>query len=206
MDTYRTTAAPTQGEYKDKGSRFVACAYPISEADAHPAAVQDAVRKQVDALRAEHHKARHFCYAWRTGLDKNAYRANDDGEPSGTAGKPILGQIDSAGLTNVLVIVVRYFGGTKLGTSGLIQAYKQAALDALAQATIVTRRVECVFAARCDYAAVSAVLQAVKKAESRVVTQIFDAEVRLDIAAPLDEVAALQTALADIDNCTVIDE
>jgi uncharacterized YigZ family protein len=197
LDTYRTLAAPATGEFAAKGSRFVAYAYAInSEQD---------VRQHLDLLRAEHHKARHWCYAWRVGLDKNNYRANDDGEPSGTAGRPILGQIDSAGLTNVLVVVVRYFGGTKLGTSGLIQAYREAAHDALAAADTEMRRVEAFFAVSCNYAAITYVLQAIKKADSRVTAQVFEAAVRIDIAAPLDEMTQLQTALQGIESCEILE-
>ena len=116
VTTYRTLKSPIQAEFKDKGSRFLAFAYPVQTAEQ--------VKKHVDDLRQEHHKARHWCYAYRLGVDGNQFRANDDGEPSGSAGRPILGQIDSFELTDVLVMVVRYFGGTLLGVPGLIHAYK----------------------------------------------------------------------------------
>ena len=116
--TYRTLAAPVSAEFKDKGSRFIAYAYPVRSAEE--------VKAHVEAQRQAHHKACHWCYAYRIGTDSNQFRANDDGEPSGSAGRPILGQIDSFELTNVLVIVVRYFGGTLLGVPGLIHAYKTA--------------------------------------------------------------------------------
>ena len=115
-DTYKSIGAPSEGLFKDNGSRFIARAYPVeSEAE---------IKEIVAALKKEYHDARHHCYAYRLGLDGEPWRANDDGEPSGSAGRPILGQIDSAGLSDILVVVIRYFGGIKLGIPGLIRAYK----------------------------------------------------------------------------------
>lgn len=134
ITTYKTITSPTQAEFKDKGSRFIAFAYPIRTlAD---------VKKYLDPLKEEHHKARHWCYAYRLGVDGTQFRANDDGEPSGSAGRPILGQIDSVGVTDVLVVVVRYFGGTLLGVPGLIHAYKEATAQALAVAEVVEKNIE----------------------------------------------------------------
>ncbi|HZG01818.1 MAG TPA: YigZ family protein, partial [Chitinophagales bacterium] len=115
---FKTIDAPSHGEYKEKGSRFVACAFPVSDSTA--------VKQILGELKREYPKARHHCFAYRIGFDGTQHRANDDGEPSGTAGKPILGQIDSFGLTNTIVVVVRYFGGVLLGASGLNHAYKTA--------------------------------------------------------------------------------
>ncbi|MDD4031857.1 MAG: YigZ family protein [Bacteroidales bacterium] len=132
-DSYSTLAAPSQGIFRSKGSRFLAFAYPVqSEAE---------IKKHLEEIKKQYFDARHHCYAYKLGLKGDLSRANDDGEPSGTAGKPILGQIDSFGVTHVLVIVVRYFGGVLLGTGGLVEAYKEAAADALRQAEIVTRLV-----------------------------------------------------------------
>ena len=131
--TYKTIASTTQAEFKDKGSRFIAFAYPIQ--------TLEEVKQYVSILKEEHHKARHWCYAYRLGVDGTQFRANDDGEPAGSAGRPILGQIDSAGLTDVLVIVVRYFGGTLLGVPGLIHAYKTAAAEALTVAEVIEKNV-----------------------------------------------------------------
>lgn len=122
-DQYYTISAPTEGLYKEKGSKFFAYAFQVKN--------EEEVEEKLLAIRDLHHKARHHCYAYEIGIDGNRYRANDDGEPSGTAGKPILGQLHSFEITDVLVIVVRYFGGTKLGASGLITAYKEAAKTAL---------------------------------------------------------------------------
>ena len=123
IDQYYTISAPTEGLYKEKGSKFISYAYSVTS--------EEQVEERLEEVRNLHHKARHHCYAYEIGIDGNRYRANDDGEPGGTAGRPILGQLHSHEVTDVLVIVVRYFGGTKLGASGLITAYKEAAKDAL---------------------------------------------------------------------------
>ena len=164
-DLYNTIAEASTGEFRDRGSKFLAYAYPISdEADWLPF---------MEALKREHLKARHHCYAYRLGLDKNRYRANDDGEPSGTAGRPILGQIDSFGLTNIIVIVVRYFGGTKLGTSGLINAYKTSTQSALENAKIVEKQVSEYYKIRFDYTLMSNVMNAVKALKVDIIEQEF---------------------------------
>ncbi len=164
-DTYRTIESLSMGDFRDRGSKFLAYAYPIgAEADCPPL---------LEALRKEHPKARHYCYAYRIGMGGLNFRANDDGEPSGTAGRPILGQIDSFRLTNVLVVVVRYFGGTLLGTSGLINAYRTAAEAALGQAIIVEKLVESHFRLEFGYALMSDVMQAVKKLQLSIVEQQF---------------------------------
>ena len=116
-DTYKSIASASEGLFKDNGSRFIALAYPVES--------EEEVREIVSLLRKEYHDARHHCYAYRLGVDGAVFRSSDDGEPSGSAGRPILGQIDSAGLSDILVVVVRYFGGIKLGIPGLIRAYKR---------------------------------------------------------------------------------
>ncbi len=123
IDQYNTILEPTEGLYKEKGSKFISYAFSVK--------TEEEVEERLLEIRDIHHKARHHCYAYEIGIDGNRYRANDDGEPSGTAGKPILGQLHSHKITDALVIVVRYFGGTKLGASGLITAYKEAAKEAL---------------------------------------------------------------------------
>ncbi len=164
-DTYRTIGSASTGDFRDRGSKFLAYAYPIrSEADCPPL---------LEALRKEHPKARHYCYAYRVGMGGLNFRANDDGEPSGTAGRPILGQIDSFGLTNVVVVVVRYFGGTLLGTSGLINAYRTAAEAALGEAVIEEKLVESHFRLEFAYALMSGVMQAVKKLHLSILEQHF---------------------------------
>ena len=130
-DIYKSISTRGEGLFKDNGSRFIASAWPVES--------ETEVKEIVDSLKKEYHDARHHCYAYRIGRDGGTWRANDDGEPSGSAGRPILGQIDSAGLSDVLVVVVRYFGGIKLGIPGLIRAYKTSAADALADATVIEK-------------------------------------------------------------------
>lgn len=164
-DSYQTIAAPVTGEFKDRGSKFIAYAF--------PAATEPEWQEHLEEVRKLHPKARHHCFAFRLGTDGNQYRANDDGEPAGSAGRPILGQIDSFGLTNVLVVVVRYFGGTLLGVPGLIAAYKGSAQDALEKAAIVEKIVEDVFLVRYDYALMSNVMGAAKKLSMEMLRQEF---------------------------------
>ena len=129
MDVYHSIAKTSEGSFKERGSRFLAYAFPVQN--------EEEVREHVKNLKKEHHSARHHCYAFRIGVKEPAFRSNDDGEPSGTAGRPIYGQILSRDLTNILIVVVRYFGGTKLGTSGLINAYRSAAEECLEHAEII---------------------------------------------------------------------
>lgn len=181
-DHYRTLAAHATGEFKDRGSKFIAYAWPVrseEEALAH-----------LEALRKEHFKARHHCFAWRLGPDGSRFRANDDGEPSGTAGRPILGQIDAFGLTDVVVLVVRYFGGTLLGTSGLINAYREAAAEALRSAAVVEKIVKDAFALDFDYALMPDVMNAVKKLELEIYKEEYDERGLLEIGIRQSEVGA----------------
>lgn len=173
-DTYQTLQGPSFGEFKDRGSKFLAYAFPVEDADQVQAALLE--------VRKEHPKARHYCYGYRLGLDQYNYRANDDGEPSGTAGRPILGQIDSAGLTYTLVVVVRYFGGTLLGASGLINAYKKSAAEALEAGEKIEKTVEDVYTLRFDYAHLSKVMNAVSNPPFQVVEQRFTITAELDVA------------------------
>lgn len=179
-DFYKTITTECIGEFKDRGSKFIAYASPVFR--------EDDCHQYLEQVRKLHPKARHHCYAYRLGLDKNNYRANDDGEPSGTAGRPILGQIDSFELTNVMVVVVRYFGGTLLGTSGLINAYKNSAADALEKAEIVERIVEEVYQLVFDYALMSNTMNAVKKLGLEIISQTFENEGVLEIAIRQSEV------------------
>ncbi|MBQ9600392.1 MAG: YigZ family protein [Neisseriaceae bacterium] len=186
ITTYQTIAQPVQAEFKDKGSRFIAFAYPIFSSED--------VKTYVDALRQEHHKARHWCFAWRLGVDGNQFRANDDGEPSGSAGRPILGQIDSFELTDVLVVVVRYFGGTLLGVPGLINAYKSATAMAFQAAEIVQKNIEKTVYLRCDYSSLNEALRLAKLHQANVVQQDLQLDCRLTVRVPLANVQAALTA------------
>ena len=160
-DFYKTIEKATVADFKDRGSKFLSFAFPISS-------VAD-FKLHLAALKKEHPKASHHCFAYRLGTDGNTFRVSDDGEPSGTAGRPILGQIDSLQLTNVLVIVVRYFGGTLLGVPGLIQAYKSATALALQQATIITKPVLISFQLQFDYTLLNEIMRLVKQYDCEVI-------------------------------------
>ena len=162
-DTYKTLKEPSEGIYKEKGSKFLAFAYSVF--------TEDEIKEHITELKKQYHDARHHCYAWKLGMDSNHYRMNDDGEPSGTAGKPIYGQILSYELTNVLVVVVRYFGGTKLGTSGLIHAYKTATKDAFENAEIVEQTVNDILTLTFEYGAMNDVMRIIKDEEPKVLEQ-----------------------------------
>jgi uncharacterized YigZ family protein len=178
-DIYKTISGPSTGEFRDRGSKFLAYAYPVYD--------EETISGHLTEVKKMHPKARHHCYAWRLGTDGLQFRANDDGEPSGTAGRPILGQIDSFELCNVLVIVVRYFGGTKLGTSGLINAYKQSTEAALAGAEIIERLLEAVYEVEFEYSLMSDVMNAVKHHEVEIIRQEFTDKGNLQIAIRLSE-------------------
>lgn len=160
---YKTITTSATSDFRDRGSKFFGFAYPVNDVEE--------VKEKVKALKKEHPKAVHFCYAFRIGTDGTLFRANDDGEPSGSAGKPILGQIDSAGLTNILVVVVRYFGGSLLGVPGLINAYKTATADALAGAATIEKWIEQKLTITFDYPAMSEVLYLLKQAEATIYKQ-----------------------------------
>jgi len=178
-DTYQTIASPATGEFRDRGSKFLAYAFPVYD--------EAAIGEHLLELKQMHPKARHHCFAWRLGLDSNLYRANDDGEPGGTAGRPILGQIDSFGLTNVLVIVVRYFGGTKLGVSGLIQAYKVSTAAALEKAQIQEKNLENIYAITFEYNIMAEAMNALKQNEVTIIRQEFTDKGHLLVAIRLSE-------------------
>ena len=165
-DKYLTINAPSEGLYKEKGSKFIAFAIPVSNVEQ--------IKEILEEKRKEHHDARHVCYAYILGVDKADYRSNDDGEPSGTAGRPILGSLLSAGVTNVLIAVVRYFGGTKLGTSGLINAYKVASADALENAEIIEKTVDEEIHISFDYLVMNDVMNIIKDVAPQVMSQQFD--------------------------------
>jgi len=180
-DTYHTLKTPTEGEFKDRGSKFFAYAFPVyKEAD---------WQQHLLEIRKIHPKARHWCYAYRVGMDGNNFRANDDGEPSGTAGKPILGRIDSFGLVNVFVVVVRYFGGTLLGASGLINAYKESTIAALEKGVIIERVVVDIYQFTFEYSIMSEVMNAIKRHKVEMVHQDFGNIGIVQIAIRQSEVA-----------------
>jgi uncharacterized YigZ family protein len=167
-DTYKTIVSPARGLYKEKGSRFLSLAIPFSD--------QDEIKPFIDKLRKEHHEARHHCYAYMLGFDRLIWRVNDDGEPSGTAGRPILGQINSSGLTNIAIVVSRYFGGTLLGVSGLINAYRTAAASALENAEVIEKMVQDYYKITFPYISMNDVMRILKEENLGQSDQLFNLE------------------------------
>jgi len=174
-DTYNTINLTTEGEFKDRGSKFIAYSIPVN--------TEKDVKEQLELIRKRHYDARHHCYAYRLGPDKSAYRINDDGEPSGTAGKPIYGQILSKDLTNILIVVVRYFGGTKLGVSGLINAYKTSTKEALEKATIVTKTINDIYQIEFGYDDTNSVMRIIKEEGLKPYEQVYEEKCMLKVRA-----------------------
>lgn len=174
---YKTIENSSEGVYKEKGSKFLAFAFPVmSEAD---------IKERLSAVQKKYFDARHHCYAWILGADKSRFRAFDDGEPNHSAGDPILGQLRSRSLTDVLVIVVRYFGGVKLGVGGLVTAYKAAAQDALDKCVIIEKQVMRSFRIRYPYPSTTEVMKLVKEFDLQIVSQVFDEACMLDLKVKL---------------------
>ncbi len=187
-DEYKTITKPSaEGLFKAKGSKFYGYAFPVID--------EEGVATFVKTIQDQHHKARHHCYAYRIGLDGDRWRANDDGEPSSSAGKPILGQIDSFELTDVLVVVVRYFGGTKLGVSGLIEAYREGAIATLSQAEIIEKVQTKRLRIETDYAHLSDLMNAVKGGAWEITKQVMETSVSLTIAHRKDGFQKALTSL-----------
>ena len=193
-DFFKTIKGTSQGIYKEKMSKFIAFAVPVATADEAKAVVK--------RYANEYHDARHVCWAYMLGADRATFMSNDNGEPSGTAGRPILGQINSFGLTNVIIVVVRYFGGIKLGTSGLIVAYKEAAAEALRAASIIECHEQSVIEFSFPYVSMNSVMRAVKSPDIKILVQEFDNSCRMRVSIRSDYAAALEARLADIDGLT----
>ena len=189
-DTFHTISTPSEGIYREKMSRFLAFAHPVSTADEAKAVVKDYAKKFFDA--------RHVCWAYMIGADRKEFLSNDNGEPSGTAGKPILGQINSFGLTNIVIVVVRYFGGIKLGTSGLIVAYREAAREAIQAAQIIECHEETSITFTFPYLAMNDVMKAVKSQEIHILRQEFDNSCLMEVSVRSDFAQALANRLSDI--------
>ena len=188
-DNYLTIAGPSEGLFKEKGSKFLSFAFPVAS--------EDEIKAIIASIKKEHFSARHCCFAWSLGTQEGRFRVNDDGEPSGTAGRPIYGQLQSFKLTNILVVVVRYFGGTLLGVSGLIQAYKKAALDAINHSEIITRTVEHLYEVHFEYNAMNDLMQLIKEEQLEIVDSKFDLHsfIRLKVRT-----AKLELIKINIDN------
>ncbi|MBW6499487.1 MAG: YigZ family protein, partial [Bacteroidales bacterium] len=173
-DTFLTIAGPAQGLYKDKGSKFIALAFPVE--------TEEQISDILTSVKKEYYDARHHCYAWMLGQSREHFRTNDDGEPSGTAGKPIHGQLLSAGLTNLLVVVVRYFGGIKLGVRGLIDAYKGATAVAIENAEIITKIILEQYQLDFDYLSMNEVMKILKDHDLPQADHQFDLRCRLSFS------------------------
>ena len=195
-DSYWTLVAPTEGEYSEKRSKFLAYAYPVT--------TEEEALERVREVRARYYDARHVCWAYRLGPTGELYRTNNDGEPSGTAGKPIHGILVSQGLTEVIVLVVRYFGGVKLGTSGLIEAYREATLAALEDAPrrecILTEQISITF----SYDLIGPVMRIVKESDARILSQDFTDTCRLELEQRQARVVELRTRLEQIYGVTLL--
>ena len=165
-DQYKTIETPSEGIYKEKGSKFIGFAFPLFS--------EEEFKEKLQQLKKDYHDAGHHCYAFKLGLTDNEYRYSDDGEPGNSAGSPIYGQIKSFELTNVAIIVIRYFGGTKLGVGGLITAYKEAAKEAILNAKIINRTVDNIYEIEFGYEIMSDVMNFIKKNELEVISQILE--------------------------------
>jgi uncharacterized YigZ family protein len=195
QDFYYTIDKTSTAEFKDRGSKFIAYACPVKSV----AEFKD----RLGEIKKEHSKATHHCFAYRIGLDGNSFRVSDDGEPSGTAGRPILGQIDSKGLVNVLIVVVRYFGGTLLGVPGLINAYKSAASMALQMTPLAQRQVEAVYRVQFDYTQMGDMMNLVRQCNCRIVQQDMQLFCNMTLAIPKNRVAEVTYKLQDMRNIEI---
>jgi len=195
-DTYRTISGESEGIFKDKGSKFLSFAYPVEF-------VED-TKEIIAGLKKQYHDARHHCYAYRIGNENDSYRMNDDGEPSGTAGKPIYGQILSNELTNILIVVVRYFGGTLLGTSGLINAYRNAAADAIGNAEIVTKTIEETLTLNFDYADINKVMRIFREEKLEQLNPVYDERCEISFKVRTSNTQRIKKRFETIPSLTVV--
>lgn len=195
-DTFYTLAAPSEGIYKEKMSKFISFAVPVSSGTE--------AKEVIASYQKKYHDARHVCWAYMIGAARTDFLSNDNGEPSGTAGKPILGQINSFNLTNIVIVVVRYFGGIKLGTSGLIVAYREAAREAITAGEIIECHEESTITFTFPYIAMNDVMKVIKATEPKVLTQEFEITCRMTIKIRTDHAEALSARLNDIDGVSIV--
>ena len=194
-DLFRTIQTPSQGIYKEKGSKFLAFTYRVSR--------EEEIKEHLEALQKQYHDARHYCYAWRLGPQKKRYRVNDDGEPSGSAGKPIHGQIVSRDLSDLLVVVVRYFGGTKLGVGGLINAYRSAASDALDHSKIIECKVYDSLKLEFGYGQMNSVMKIIKDFQLDFKQQEFDMDCSLILKSWKRQTERVVDSFSKITECKI---
>ncbi len=194
-DSYKSIASESRGLFKDNGSRFIAHAYPVE--------TEEEVKEIVASIKKEYYDARHHVYAYRLGYMGDRFRANDDGEPSGSSGRPVLGQIDSCGLSDILVVVVRYFGGIKLGIPGLIRAYKTSTADALANAEIVEKTASKMYRVHFGYMNMNDVMKVMKDMNLEQRNQKFDMECSLDTIVRLSLTDTFLERMGDVEGCNI---
>ncbi|MCQ2332010.1 MAG: YigZ family protein [Paludibacteraceae bacterium] len=194
LDTYRTIETPAEGLYKDKGSKFLSFVFHVDTAEQAMKIVAD--------IRKKYYDARHICYAYMLGAERTEFRVNDDGEPSGTAGRPILGQINSNELTNLLIVVVRYFGGILLGTSGLITAYKSAAANAIENAEVVEKVIETQYYVRFGYQQMSYVMRTLKELNANIIQQIQQETCEIQYTIRNSNIQQMETKFTNVKDVT----
>ncbi len=192
FDKYRTIKEPSRGVFKDKGSKFYAFAYPIVN--------EDEFKENLQVLKKKYYDARHHVYAFRIGYDKKLYRASDDGEPANSSGPPILGQIQSYNLTNIMIVVIRYFGGTKLGIPGLINAYRTAAADAIEQADIITKTETKILRVYFEYPDMNNVMRIIKDQNLTVARQDFQISCEIDLSIRLRDIEQVNERVNKLQN------
>lgn len=199
-DSYKTIKNNSEGFFKDRGSKFFGYAYPYTS--------EEELKNKIEELKKEHHTARHHCYAYRFKPDYSVYRANDDGEPTNAAGKPILGQIDAKDLTNVAVVVVRYFGGTKLGVGGMMNAYKTAALEALNNAEIIECTIDDLFEVSFGYPEINTVMRFIKDLGVEIVNQKMELDCKIQFTVRQKDAGKAEEKFTGLKNITIkkIDE
>lgn len=194
-DTYKTIAQPSESIYTEKRSKFIAIALPVR--------THEGIKAYLETYQKKYYDARHVCYAYMLGHERKDFRANDNGEPSGTAGKPILGQINSNGLTDTLIIVVRYFGGIKLGTSGLIVAYRAAAAQALASATIIEKTIDEEVTVLFEYPFMNDIMRIVKEEEPEIVRQSYDMDCSMTLRIRRSMMPRLRARLEKVETARI---
>lgn len=197
-DTYKTITEPSEGIYTEKRSKFIAIALPVR--------THEEIKTYLETYQKKYYDARHICYAYMLGHERKDFRANDNGEPSGTAGKPILGQINSNELTDILIIVVRYFGGIKLGTSGLIVAYKAAAAEAIAEATIIQKTVNDEVTVLFEYPFMNDVMRIVKEEEPEILLQSYDMDCSMTLCIRRSIMPRLRSRLEKVETAHILEE
>ncbi|MDA3952703.1 MAG: YigZ family protein [Bacteroidales bacterium] len=195
IDEYLTISKPSEGLFKDRGSKFLAFAYPVSS--------EKEIKEIQEKLRNDYHDARHHCFAYMLGLEKEIYRANDDGEPSSTAGKPILGQIRSFDLTNILIVVIRYFGGTKLGVRGLINAYKTASEEALKNAKIIKKTLHDIYELKFEYPVINDIMRILKEEKIEHIDQKFELSCSISLSLRKAEIDKVLSKFDRIDDLKI---